>query len=135
MPDQLGKLYIDGETIVRQGDSGSHMYVVQRGQVEVVQSAPSGEEVRLGLLGPGDVFGEMAIFERQVRSATARAVGEAFVLTVDRRTFLRRVQEDPSLAFHILASMSQRVRQLNGELTLLRSALTERIADAETAAR
>jgi len=127
MPDQLGKIFLDGETIVRQGESGSHMFVIQRGSVEVVQRSANGEEVRLALLAPGDVFGEMAIFERQVRSATARAVGEAVVLTVDRRTFLRRVQEDPSLAFHILESMSHRIRQLNGELTTLRSCLAQQI--------
>jgi len=134
MPDQLGKIFLDGETIVRQGESGSHMFVIRRGKVEVTQRSANGEEVRLALLGPGDVFGEMAIFERQPRSATARAVGEAVVLTVDRRTFLRRIQEDPSLAFHVLQSMSQRVRQLSGELTVLRSCLAAQIDSPPEAA-
>ena len=58
----------------------------------------------------------MAIFEREVRSATVRAVGEARILTVDRRTFLRRVQEDPSLAFNILRTMSGRIRELTEKL-------------------
>jgi CRP-like cAMP-binding protein len=51
-----------------------------------------------------------------VRSATVRAVGEARILTVDRRTFLRRVQEDPSLAFNILRTMSGRIRELTEKL-------------------
>jgi CRP-like cAMP-binding protein len=98
------------------------MYVLQQGRAEVIRES-DGREHRLGLLAPGDVFGEMAIFEREVRSATIRAVEDARVLTVDRRTFLRRVQEDPSLAFHILRSLSHRVRALDGEVARLRALL------------
>lgn len=122
MPDVLGKLYRAGEPIVRQGEKGSQMYVLQRGRVEVIRES-EGREDRLGLLGPGAVFGEMAIFEREVRSATIRAVEDARVLTIDRRTFLRRVQEDPSLAFHILRSLSHRVRELDDEVARLRARL------------
>ena len=57
----LGRTYGDGEAIVRQGDTGDCMYVVQRGTVEVVRETPEGE-VRLAVLGEGDVFGEMALF-------------------------------------------------------------------------
>ena len=122
MPDVLGKLYRAGEPIVRQGEKGSQMYVLQRGRVEVIRES-EGREDRLGLLGPGAVFGEMAIFEREVRSATIRAVEDSRVLTIDRRTFLRRVQEDPSLAFHILRSLSGRVRELDDEVSRLRARL------------
>jgi CRP-like cAMP-binding protein len=122
VPDVLGKLYRAGEPIVRQGEKGSQMYVLQRGRVEVIRES-EGREDRLGLLGPGAVFGEMAIFEREVRSATIRAVEDARVLTIDRRTFLRRVQEDPSLAFHILRSLSGRVRELDDEVARLRARL------------
>lgn len=122
MPDALGKLYRAGEPIVRQGEQGSQMFVLQRGRVEVIREGDGGE-IRLGVLGPGDVFGEMAIFEHEVRSATIRALEDSRVLTVDRRTFLRRVQEDPSLAFHILRSLSHRVRELDGEVSRLRSGL------------
>ena len=62
-----------------------------------------------------------AIFERQPRSATVRALGQAKILTVDLRNFLRRVQEDPSLAFRILETLSHRVRDLNEEVGRLRS--------------
>lgn len=122
MPEGLGKLYRKGDPIVRQGEKGSHMYVLQRGRVEVVQET-DGREIRLGVLSQGDVFGEMAIFEHEVRSATIRALEDSRVLTVDRRTFLRRVQEDPSLAFHILRSLSHRVRELDGEVSRLRARL------------
>ena len=59
----------------------------------------------------------MAIFEREPRSATVRVKGQAGVLTLDKRAFLRRVHEDPSLAFRILQRMSSRIRTLNQELS------------------
>jgi cAMP-binding proteins - catabolite gene activator and regulatory subunit of cAMP-dependent protein kinases len=120
----LGKEYDDGEIICRRGEIGDCMYVVQAGQVEVVQEE-SGQEVVIGNLRPGAIFGEMAIIDRQPRSATVRAKGQARVLTLDKRAFLRRVHEDPSLAFQILQQMSQRIRQSDQELSRLRLLLTQ----------
>ena len=108
----LGKDYDDGETIVRQGEVGDCMYVVHAGQVEVVQDTDSGEQ-RLAVLEIGDFFGEMAVFEREVRSATVRTLGEARVLKVDKKTLLRRIKEDPLLAVNLLQTMSGRIRELN----------------------
>ena len=115
----LGKLYPDGEPIVRQGEMGDSMFVIQQGNVEVLREE-AGRTFRLTSLGPGELFGEMALFEKAPRSATVRAVGEARVLTVDKRTFLQRVQEDPSLAFRVLQTMSARIRSLDGEVARLR---------------
>lgn len=113
--EALGKKYADGEVIVRQGEVGDCMYVIQAGKVEVYQREGD-KELRLAVLSEGDVFGEMALFEREVRCATLRALGEVRVLTVDKKTFLRRVHEDPSLAFSILQKMSRRIRELNNAL-------------------
>lgn len=115
----LGKLYGDGEVIVRQGDTGNCMFVLQKGSVEVLRESADGE-IRIATLRPGDTFGEMAIFEHEVRSATVRALGEARILTVDKRTFLRRVQEDPTLAFNMLRMLCERIRHDNAELLELR---------------
>jgi CRP/FNR family cyclic AMP-dependent transcriptional regulator len=115
----LGKVYEGGEIIVRQGEKGDCMYVIQEGQVEVVQ-VKGDDIVRLAALDQGDFFGEMAIFEQETRSATVRALGEVRLLTVDRKTFLRRIQEDPSLAFRVVQTMSGRINQLNQELVSLK---------------
>ncbi len=111
----LGKEYKRGDVIVRQGETGDCMYVVQHGQVEVVQEK-DGKEYRLSVLGDGEVFGEMSLFDREPRSATVRALDKARVLTLDKRTFLRRVHEDPSLAFSILQKMSRRIREVDSQL-------------------
>ncbi len=115
----LGKTYRNGEIIVRQGDVGEHMYVIQEGQVEVVVDR-DGQELRLRLLGKGEFVGEMALFEREVRSATVRALGDVRVLTIDRKGLLRRIQEDPSLAFRIIETMSRRIRDLTQEMARLK---------------
>ncbi len=115
----LGKVYRNGEVIVRQGEAGDCMYVIHAGRVEVLHEK-DGKVVRLGVLGEGDTFGEIAILERVARSATVRALGEARVLTVDKRTLLRRVHEDPSLVFHIVQGMARRIRELSAELARIK---------------
>lgn len=116
----LGKHYADGEIIIRQGEVGNSMFVIQEGQVEIVEEL-DGKTVRLGVRGAGQFFGEMSIFEREVRSATVRAQGTARVLTVDEKTLLRRIHEDPSLAYQMVRSMSHRIRELSGEVVRLHS--------------
>jgi CRP-like cAMP-binding protein len=111
----LGTTYRDREAIVRQGESGDCMYVIQAGEAEVVQAGAGGEQ-QLALLSAGDFFGEMAIFEHEVRAATVRAVGEARVLRVDKRTLLRRIQEDPLLAVSLLETLSHRLRAMDAKL-------------------
>jgi len=111
----LGKIYKDGESIIRQGVAGKCLYVIQSGRVEVVQDTDQGEQ-HLRFLNSGDFFGEMALFEKEVRSATIRAAGDAKILKVDKKTLFRRIQEDPLLAVNLLQTMSNRIRSLSAEL-------------------
>jgi CRP/FNR family cyclic AMP-dependent transcriptional regulator len=113
----LGKVYADREVIIQQGESGNCMYVVQGGRVEVLQNSLKGGEQHLAFLDAGDFFGEMAVFEKEIRSATVRAAGEARVLSVDKKTLLTRIREDPLLAVNLLKTMSHRIRHLNEEIS------------------
>lgn len=122
---ELGKVYQDGEIIVRQGEPGASMYVIQKGKVEILHEQ-QGNQIRLSVLSDGDVFGEMALFGTEPRSATVRAIGEVRALTIDKKTFLRRIHEDPSLAFRILQKMSQRIRQMDSDLASWKSSTTDR---------
>lgn len=119
---ELGRLYADGEIIVRQGEPGTCMYVIQSGSVVVLDES-GGQELELATLKAGDFFGEMAIFDREVRSATIRARGEARVLTIDRRTLMRRIQNDPTIAFNLLQTLSRRIRVLDSELKKVKTRL------------
>jgi CRP-like cAMP-binding protein len=118
----LGKAYEDGEIIIRQGEAGDSMYVVLNGMVEVVV-AQDQEIVRLAVLGEGEFFGEMGLFEHRPRSATVRAVGQAHILTVDKKTILRKIKQDPSLALRLLETMSSRIRQMHTEFMAEKMAL------------
>jgi CRP/FNR family transcriptional regulator len=115
---ELGKDYRDGELIVRQGETGNCMFVIQSGKVEIFREA-NGHEVSLRVAGPNEFFGEMALVENDVRSASVRALGPARILSVDKRTFMRRVHEDPSLAYRIMESLSHEIRRLAAKVAEL----------------
>ena len=123
--DNLGKLYSDGECIVREGDEGSTMFVVLSGRLQVLGNR-DGSEVPLAVLEAGDIFGEMALFERARRSSTVRALGDARVMTLDKRTLLRRIKEDPLVALNLVEMLCHRIRHLNGEYASLHATLEAR---------
>jgi len=116
----LGKIYQNGETIIHQGAQGDCLYVIQEGKVEVFTKI-NGQEIHLTELGEGEFFGEMAVFEQTVRSTSVRALGRTRVLTVDKRTLLCRLEEDPSLAFQFLERMSTRIRGLSVQYAQMQS--------------
>jgi CRP-like cAMP-binding protein len=67
-------------------------------------------------MGADEIFGEMALFEQETRTATIRAVGPARVLTIDKKNFLGGIHEDPSLALRVVKTMSHRIRDLTNRL-------------------
>ena len=113
----LGKAYKDGEIICREGEKGTSMFVVQSGTVEVSKNLPEGEMV-LRTMTKGEIFGEIALFDRMARSATVKARGEAVVLRVDKKGFFAKACKDPTLTFNILEGMSKRIRDLTRELSI-----------------
>jgi len=117
-PGALGKFYQAGEVIIHQGDQGECMFVIQEGQVAILKEIDN-REVQLAVRGPGEFFGELALFEQETRMATVRAVSPSRILTIDKKSFLRRIHEDPSLAYNLVKAMSGRIRQLSEEVVRL----------------
>ena len=111
----LGRAYKDGETIIKQGTVGDCVYVIQKGTVEVIKEE-NGHEKKVAELGEKEFFGEMALFEKDVRSCTVKSKGEANILTLDKRNFYKTIQKDPSLAYRLLEKMSNRLRETNKKL-------------------
>ena len=103
MADQLFRqTYAPGAEIFREGEVGTHAYVIERGQVEVT-SLHHGHAVRIATLGPGELFGEMALIDDQVRSATVTAVEETECVRVDRSQFAEKMgRADPLLNLLLL---------------------------------
>lgn len=121
----LGKVYQHGEAVCRQGEPGHVLFVVQEGELEIVREE-GGRETLLRVARRHELVGEMAVFDRVVRSATVRARGTARVLTLDKRNFMRRLNEDPTLAFRMIETMARRVRELSSQVVELRTALADR---------
>ena len=112
----LGRQYKDGEVIIKQGEPGDCLYVIQKGRVAVIDE--SGDKViKLAELEEKEFFGEMGLFEKDVRSATIRAIGETKVLTIDKKNFYQTIQKDPSIAYRLLERMSYRLRETNKKLS------------------
>ena len=116
----LGKEYADKEIIIRQGEAGKCMYVIQEGTVEIIRSK-DGKEVLLAVRGEGEFFGEMALFSKELRSATVRSLGNSRILTIDKRNLLQNIQKDPTLAFKIIETLSERIREISEEMAEIKS--------------
>jgi CRP-like cAMP-binding protein len=111
----LGKTFQDGEIIIKQGEKGDCMYVIQEGQAEIIREK-DGKEIRIGVVDVDAFIGEMAIFESEERSATVKAIGEVRVLTIDKKNFMKRVHEDPSIAYRLVKNLTDRLKELHGEI-------------------
>jgi len=98
--------YQPGQEIVRQGDTGVGAFIIRSGKVEVVQDR-DGTQTKLATLGPGDVFGEMALLDEFPRSATVRAVEPTTALGIQRWHFRGILESHPQIA---LAMLTRRVR-------------------------
>ncbi len=101
----------EGHTVVREGAGAHAMHLIVNGNAVV---AIGDREV--ARLGPGDSFGEVALFDRSRRTATVTAMGPLKVLAIDGPGFLRIVQSDGELATRLLAHMAAFLRSLDGEL-------------------
>jgi CRP-like cAMP-binding protein len=123
-----GEIFQDGEYVVRQGEVGDCMYLVLRGELEVLRRS-SGREFVIAMLYEGDFFGEMALVESDIRSASVRAVGRAVLLKLEKETFLQRVHEEPLLAYQLLVQMSKRLREMDERLASLGTAMMDEVLE------
>ena len=99
-----------GEMIVYQGDPGSACHVIVQGRVRVFVVGEDGRELAVRILGPGEMVGEMALFEQLPRSAFVEAMEETETLELDQDTLLYCLRKWPVLALSMLRYMSARLR-------------------------
>jgi len=100
-----------GEKIFMQEDTAARMFVVASGRVQIVTYGTVLENV-----GPGGIFGEMAIIDDAPRSAAALAVEPTEVVEIDRPQFLELLRENPEFALHIMSILATRIRKMNANL-------------------
>lgn len=107
--------YAPGEIIFREGEPSEAAYVIEVGRVELIKTGRGGL-VRLGLLGRGELFGEMGVLDKGPRSATARAEEDCLLKVIPRADFLRMVEDDPATALKIMTRMAKRLRDTDERL-------------------
>jgi len=117
--DQLAMIVTDqvfqkGESIFDEEDEGTGFYVVISGRVKVFKLSPEGKEQTLHIFGPGEPFGEVAVFTGKRFPASAEALEETRAFFFARKEFMDLIQRDPSLALNMLAVLSQRLRRFSG---------------------
>lgn len=101
--------YQTGQLIMRQGDTGVGAFIIRSGKVEVLQKR-DGTEQKLATLGPGEVFGEMALLDEFPRSATVRAVEPTTALGIQRWHFKGILESHPQIALALLPMLTRRIR-------------------------
>jgi len=105
-----------GDVLFREGDQGSRLYVIGEGKIKLGLTSVDGRENLLAILGPGEMFGELSLFDPGPRTATATAVAETQLIELghdDLNTFLAG---RPAVASSMLAALARRLRRTNDSL-------------------
>ncbi|MGH9555277.1 MAG: DUF1003 domain-containing protein [Terriglobales bacterium] len=113
-----------GDTIFSVGDAGECLYVVTSGRVEAYVENTEGEKIVLTAIEPGELLGEIALFDTGARTASAVAVEDSELLVFDRDHLLELVSQHPSAALNLLAVLGQRLRHTD---ELLRSRVSRNL--------
>jgi CRP-like cAMP-binding protein len=106
-----------GDVIVREGEAGVAFYIISRGTVEVVKSLETASEQVVGTLKEGTFFGEMALFDNHLRSASVRAATECECLVLTKWDFNAEMSQNSSIAIAMLGVLARRIRGLNEALS------------------
>lgn len=133
LADQLDQEnYLAGQTVFKQGDPGGKMYLVQSGEVELFIIDRSKDKVVLEVVKPGEMFGELSLFDQQPRSASARAIQQTLLVAVDRHDLEMLFSRHQDAIFNIMTVFSRRIRETD---LLLQERVVARNVNAELAAR
>lgn len=111
------KKYAKGDMIYMEGDIGDNLYVVHEGQIKISRLSESGKEQVIRILGPGDFMGELSIFSGKPVNDYAQSLGEANVCIVDGRELKELMKKYPSIAFKVMAELSQRLEKVEEAVT------------------
>jgi CRP-like cAMP-binding protein len=102
--------------IFREGDEASELYVVRSGRIAIAKQSPDGRESLVALMEAGDLFGEMALFDEEPRSAQARALEASELLAVPFAPIRAMFRERPELLWEVVALLARRLRTTDAAL-------------------
>ena len=120
-----------GSTLFKEGDAGDRLYVVVEGKLKLGTTSADGRENLLSILGPGEMFGELSLFDPGPRTATATAVTDARLLSLSNDKVIGWVTQHPKVSLQLLGRLAQRLRRSNEVLAdLVFSDVPGRVAKA-----
>jgi CRP/FNR family transcriptional regulator, cyclic AMP receptor protein len=120
-----------GQVLFREGDPGDRLYVVSEGKIKLGRSSADGRENLLAIVGPGEMFGELSLFDPGPRTATATAVTDATVLALSNPDLRPWLTGRPEVALSLLRQVARRLRRTNEVLgDLVFSDVPGRVAKA-----
>jgi CRP-like cAMP-binding protein len=106
-----------GVRVFHEGDSSDACYVVRSGDLRVTRQHPDGRAIALATLGPGDIFGELAMFDGGTRSASIETLSECELLALPAADMRRVVSEHASIATKLIVALTRRLRETNERVT------------------
>ena len=110
------KVYYRDDVIFREGEPGDCAYLIERGEIQITKKTPDGDEIELGRLGPGAIFGEMAMIDLQPRMAKATALSDTTVTFVNHVMFEKKLKAADPFLRALLLIMVRNVRALSDQL-------------------
>jgi len=102
-----------GSILFAEGDEGDHLYVIVEGKLKLGTSSGDGRENLLSILGPGEMFGELSLFDPGPRTSTATAVTDAKLLSLGQEKLIPWLATNPNVSLQLLARLAQRLRRTN----------------------
>jgi CRP/FNR family cyclic AMP-dependent transcriptional regulator len=120
-----------GTTIFREGEPGDRVFVIGEGKIKLGRRSNDGRENLLALLGPGEMFGELSLFDPGPRTATATVVADAVLFELAHTELISWLETHPTVAKHLLQALGRRLRRTNESLAdLVFSDVPGRVAKA-----
>ena len=111
--------YQNKEILFMEGDVGDAIYFIEYGLVKIFKTSSQGQEKTLALLKRGDFFGEMAVFNQSLRSASARIMKDSKLLVMGLEEFQEILTDNSDLALKIVATLAKRLKKANQEIKQL----------------
>src|SRR3954454_25235966 len=105
-----------GQVVFREGDSSDTCYIVRRGHARAIREHPDGRTITLATFGPGDFFGELAMFDDERRSATVEAIDDVDACAILGGDMRRLLREHPEIAVKLVTTPGRRLRAANERL-------------------
>jgi CRP-like cAMP-binding protein len=105
-----------GQIVFREGDASDTCYIVRSGRARAIREHGDGRTITLATFGPGDIFGELAMFEDELRSATVEAVQHTSVVAVLGPDMRRLMVEHPEISIRLVVALGRRLRETNDRL-------------------